>query len=150
MTWILVATKETQGMRMNDLFTCNDGDLVHFSQLCDRDRGKDVEEMSCGCGYLMDSIDTGLTSTFAVVESPHGQGDKRTYARLYKALLLKYANAWKDTFRWGELEKMADEEASELLRIAKSFGKRGVTLNRGYSLEISSDNIRVRNAQFKS
>lgn len=68
---VLVATKETQGKRKSDFCWCEEGELLVFAMVCDRDAMNPDPDGGCGCGRsLSGMISHRATTTFKVEDRP--------------------------------------------------------------------------------
>jgi hypothetical protein len=122
---IFVSTTKGQGVRSNDFCYVPENEPVKFVFECD-DEGPDG---SCGCKRCMGGMKTSKsTTTFKVAEVDM---DKEAYAKL----LLKSLDegGW---LKVGITEKMARDEAKELLRLAAGFRTGVVLEKRGPEIQV--------------
>ena len=125
MAYYLAATKVTQGRRKSDFFNgCKEGDMVHFSQLCDG--GSRNLDGRCGCGRLMQTFDGCKTTTIKVVNDPN-LTRRALRTKLTKNLKKYYRKVFGDLIEEDEISQYAKEESEELVNHAEHFARNGVT-----------------------
>lgn len=121
---VLVATKQTQGMRPNDFCFCKEGEIVMFPSMeCDNE----PVDGACGCRRSMVGVETlASTTTMKVADVPidvHGLADA-----IYDALEAGgFAAAGFEDMAW----QAAEADAQELARIAANFSIGTVVERRG-------------------
>lgn len=119
---VLVATKETQGQRRNDFCWCDDGEPVRFTVQCD---GETVDG-NCGCRRSMSGMTTHrATTTFRVKPLP--------ITREQFVDMLRASHA-RSGFPIVE-DRLYQEDADELLRLAAAFPANAVIEKRGGKMQ---------------
>jgi hypothetical protein len=121
---VLVATRDGQGLKRGDFCNAEPGELVRFGSECD---GEAIDG-KCGCRRSLVGVKTARgTTTMAVVDQPI---DMASYTKAIAAGLRSagWAALGGDTLRW------AEQDASELARIAAAFPVGAVVQRRGNSL----------------
>lgn len=121
---LLVATKETQGMRANDFHGANENEIVVFSFECD---GETVDG-PCGCHRAMTGInsDSGST-TFKIVESDWNLEDLQNS---FNQRLLK------NGFEVDEAKEIAEEMALEIAEVANKYSLGQILERRGNDFQV--------------
>lgn len=122
---LLVATKETQGVRANDFHGANENEIVVFSFECDTEI-----DGSCGCCRGMTGVDSGRgTTTFKVIKSDWTLEDIKTvFLERYKKIGIEA----------DEAEEMAEESAKDLAEVANQFSIGQIIERRGYDFQVRS------------
>jgi hypothetical protein len=123
---VLVATKESQGVRSNDFNFVPEGELVKFSFECDDD-GIDG---NCGCKRSMSGMVTHKgTTTMKVIDL------KITEEQIIKVLTESYKKGgWYKALGKGAKAAILDE-VKELLSIAKHFPLNTIIEKRGDDIQ---------------
>ncbi len=126
----LISTKDSQGVRRSDFSWADEGEVVYFSWVCDRDANNPNPDGGCGCGRSMVGALTGkATTTFKVAE---WTGTVDQY--VHHILGAMQDSGWirSDT----DKEAIAEwtENAKEVLRIAGLFPIGTVLEKRGEAI----------------
>ena len=119
---VFVATKQGQGIRKNDFFYTNEGELVLFGTECDCES----VDGSCGCKRSMIGMKTAkAATTFKVADLPIDQEGYFSQIRshLKNGGWLKYLN-----------ESDVKNSGRELLRLAAQFPLDAVLEKRGRTI----------------
>ena len=123
---LLTITKEGQGKRSNDFCLANEGEIVRFGTICERE----PIDGSCGCRRSLVGLDSWKSSTTVVVRDLNITPEELT---------LRIANYYREAWKISVKEAMAyaNEEVEQL----ESFGKHFPV---GRVLEIRGDTVQVR------
>jgi hypothetical protein len=65
---VLVATAQTQGMRVGDFTYCIEGELVTVGLICRKDRADPARGL-CGCGRAFAGLNSHRATTTAIVKA---------------------------------------------------------------------------------
>lgn len=126
----MVATKTGQGKRKNDFCWTKEGELVKFGLECDRE----LVDGNCGCRRSFCGFDTSKATTTAKIE-------ERDIIRAEFIDQMKKALEREGWYRPKETEsglsiQEIEEEADELLSMAKGFPVGSIIEKRGNKLQV--------------
>lgn len=106
---VLVATAQTQGIRLGDYHWCVEGELVRIGEVCRRDRAD--PDGGCGCGRGFGGLNSHrATTTARVADVPLTLGE---YAEAIRSSLEQQG--------WGDCPDCAEREAVDLVDLASGW-----------------------------
>lgn len=127
---VLVSTKTGQGIRPSDFSWTEEGEVVYFGFVCDRDAKGGNPDGGCGCGRAMvGALSSKATTTFTVALWPKSEKEFLDYV----------LGALQDAGWLGGMDEAGRAEmlkdARELLRIAALFPVGAVLEKRGSTIQ---------------